>query len=107
MDPDREAADLYIVNHVKKGDLVVTQDMGLAGLLTQRGVYILSPRGKPIHEGNISNLLDQRYLSKKWREQGHRTKGPKALTQADKSLFRKALTNWVEALKAGDDRLED
>lgn len=103
VDPDREAADLYIVNHVNKGDLVITQDMGLAGLLTQRGVYILSPRGKPIHEGNISSLLEQRYLSKKWREKGHRTKGPKAMSLEDRSLFKKALLNWMESFQSGDD----
>jgi uncharacterized protein YaiI (UPF0178 family) len=90
VDPDREAADLYIVNHVRSGDLVVTQDMGLAGLLTQRDIRVLTPRGKNINEGNIMGLLDQRYISKKWREKGHHTKGPKAMTNEDKVLF----TSW-------------
>ncbi|WKB37262.1 DUF188 domain-containing protein [Terrilactibacillus sp. S3-3] len=39
VDPDREAADLYIVNHAKRGDVVVTQDMGLASLLTNKGNF--------------------------------------------------------------------
>lgn len=103
VDPDREAADLYIVNHVNKGDMVVTQDMGLAGLLTQRGVYVLTSRGKPIHEGNILSLLDQRYVSKKLRDQGHRTKGPKALTKEDKSLFKEGLINWIVSLRPHED----
>ncbi|WEG14245.1 DUF188 domain-containing protein [Pullulanibacillus sp. KACC 23026] len=103
VDPDREAADLYIVNHVSTGDLVVTQDMGLAGLLTQRGVYILTPRGKSIHEGNISSLLDQRYISKKLREKGHRTKGPKAMSSEDKAVFKNALIEWVQMYHHGDD----
>lgn len=107
VDPDREAADLYIVNHVNRGDLVITQDMGLAGLLTQRGVYVLSNRGKTIDEGNIATLLDQRYASKKMREQGKRTKGPKAMTSEDKQSFTKALEEWVLLRRHGDDIGED
>ncbi len=107
VDPDREAADLYIVNHIQRGDLVITQDMGLAGLLTQRGVYVLTARGKPINEGNIASLLDQRYVSKKLRDQGQRTKGPKAMTSEDKQSFRKALEEWVLLRRRGDDIRED
>ncbi|MDI5789561.1 DUF188 domain-containing protein [Bacillus licheniformis] len=33
VDPHKEAADLYIANHVRPGDVVVTQDIGLASLL--------------------------------------------------------------------------
>src|SRR5213080_1580663 len=31
VDAVKEAADLYIINAVKKGDLVITNDIGLAG----------------------------------------------------------------------------
>lgn len=46
VDADKEAADLYIVNSVKKGDIVVTADIGLAGTLLPKNVYVLSPREK-------------------------------------------------------------
>jgi hypothetical protein len=107
VDPDREAADLYIVNHVRSGDLVVTQDMGLAGLLTQKEISVLTPRGKKINEENIMGLLDQRYLSKKWREKGHHTKGPKAMTSEDKARFKKALLEWVRSVSHGDECSEN
>ena len=105
VDPDREAADLYIVNHVRTGDLVITQDMGLAGLLTQKAISVLTPRGKIINEENIMGLLDQRYLSKKWREKGHHTKGPKAMTNEDRLRFKQALMEWVGSLNHGDGTL--
>ncbi len=33
VDSTKEAVDLYIMNHVKAGDLVVTQDIGLASTI--------------------------------------------------------------------------
>jgi uncharacterized protein len=33
VDPDKESADLYIMNHVKNNDAVITQDIGLASLV--------------------------------------------------------------------------
>lgn len=46
VDTGKEAVDLYIVNHVKKDDVVVTQDIGLAGILLKKGVHVITPRGK-------------------------------------------------------------
>ena len=45
VDSSKEAVDLYIMNHVKAFDVVVTQDIGLASTLLLKGVYVLSPRG--------------------------------------------------------------
>jgi uncharacterized protein len=33
VDSTKEAVDLYMMNHVKAGDLVITQDIGLASTL--------------------------------------------------------------------------
>ncbi|MCK1991540.1 YaiI/YqxD family protein [Peribacillus muralis] len=91
VDADKEAADLYIVNAVKKGDIVVTADIGLAGTLLPKGVYVLSPRGKEYTDENIFMLLDMRYQSAKLRRQGKHTKGPKPFTKEDRLCFTKKL----------------
>jgi uncharacterized protein YaiI (UPF0178 family) len=92
VDADKEAADLYIANSVKKGDIVVTADIGLAGTLLAKSVYALSPRGKEYTEDNISILLDLRYQSARLRRQGKHTKGPKAYTKQDRLNFTTTLT---------------
>jgi uncharacterized protein YaiI (UPF0178 family) len=87
VDTDKEAADLYILNHIQKNDVCVTQDHALASLLLPKGVSVLSPRGMVYTEDTITQLLDTRYLSQKQRRMGAKTKGPKAFTEADRYLF--------------------
>lgn len=91
VDADKEAADLYITNAVKQGDVAITADIGLAGTLLAKRVYVLSPRGKEYTEDNIYNLLDMRYQSAKLRRQGKHTKGPKAFTKEDRSKYTEEL----------------
>jgi uncharacterized protein YaiI (UPF0178 family) len=43
VDVRKEAADLLIMNHAVKGDITVTQDIGLASTLLLKGVQVLSP----------------------------------------------------------------
>ncbi|PLR85914.1 DUF188 domain-containing protein [Bacillus canaveralius] len=93
VDAGKEAVDLYIMNHVKKGDIAVTQDIGLASTLLGMGVYVLSPRGTLFEEKDIDTALDLRYLSAKARRRGVYGKGPKPYTDEDRSRFVHQLTN--------------
>ncbi|WP_085523336.1 YaiI/YqxD family protein [Tuberibacillus sp. Marseille-P3662] len=93
VDPVREAADIYIVNHVGVGDIVVTQDMGLASLLTKKNVYVLTPKGKYLKEEDMSNILFFRHMTKKDINAGRKVKGPSAFTDADRERFRQTLSN--------------
>jgi uncharacterized protein len=82
-----EVVGLYIMNHVKAGDLVITQDIGLASTLLPKDVYVLSPRGIPFEEKSINSALDMRYLAKA-RRNGVYGKGPKPFTNEDRIRFR-------------------
>ncbi|WP_188800570.1 YaiI/YqxD family protein [Sporolactobacillus putidus] len=95
VDQEKEAADLYILNHAGPGDAVVTQDMGLASLLACRGVSVLSDRGKEIAERDIPEILNRRYLSRKSLATGRRIRGPKPFTEKDRKNFSVALTNLL------------
>ncbi|RIW37573.1 YaiI/YqxD family protein [Bacillus salacetis] len=99
VDSSKEAADLYIMNHTKKGDVIVTQDIGLASVVLPKGVYAISPRGKEFREETISTALDFRYLSAKERRNGKYGKGPKPFTSEDRdrfvSVFNKILSNFA------------
>lgn len=87
VDTGKEAVDLYIMNHVVKGDFAVTQDIGLASTLLNKGVYVLSPRGNVYEEKDINLALEMRYLAAKARRQGVHSKGPKRFGQKDRDDF--------------------
>lgn len=92
VDMSKEAADLYIMNHAFKGDIVVTQDIGLASTLLPRAVYVLSPKGILFEEKDILTALDVRYLKAKARKRGIYGKGPKPYKDEDRSKFIYQLT---------------
>ncbi|TWI57759.1 YaiI/YqxD family protein [Halalkalibacter nanhaiisediminis] len=100
VDTDKEAADLYVMNKVKKDDICVTQDHALASILLAKGVVVLSPRGMVYREETIGQMLDARYLSQKQRRMGAKTKGPKAFQSSDRSRFMEQLEK-ILSIKAG------
>ena len=103
VDTGKEEADLYIVNHVSKGDAVISQDIGLAGLLIPKDVIFITPRGKQYTEENIDTALQFRYLSAKERRSGKYSKGPKKFTDDDTlnfiTAFEKILSKHAGDLK--------
>lgn len=98
VDSDKEAVDLYIMNHAKKHDVVITQDIGLASVLLRKQVYVISPRGKSYVEDDMDTVLHIRYLSAKERRQGNFSKGPKPFTEEDRKDFIKSLEKILSNL---------
>jgi uncharacterized protein YaiI (UPF0178 family) len=101
VDTGKEEADLYIVNHVQKNDIVISQDIGLAGLLIRKDVIVVTPRGKRYTDANIDTALQFRYLSAMERRSGKYTKGPKKFTEEDTVNFITALEK-ILSNDAGD-----
>lgn len=95
VDDGVDSADYRLLALAKKGDLVVTQDYGLASLLLPKGVAVLHHLGFEYTQGNISQMLENRFFSAKMRKGGQRTKGPKKLTEADKELFKTLLETKI------------
>jgi uncharacterized protein len=92
VDSGKEAVDVFIMNRAKAGDIIVTQDIGLAATLLAKGVYVLSPRGTVYEEKDINTALEMRYFSAKARRRGIYGKGPKPYNQNDRLKFVKQLT---------------
>jgi uncharacterized protein YaiI (UPF0178 family) len=90
-DPDREAVDMEICNRSSTGDITVTQDLGLAGLLLAKGGVVLSPRGNIIENEQVDFLLDRRHDEAKKRKAGKKTRGPKKLRDEDRHFFKQQL----------------
>ena len=88
VDTGAEAADYRIMQLVKKGDVLITQDYGLASLCLAKGCIVLHHTGFRYTADNIDQLLQSRYLSAMARKSGQRTKGPKAFTKEDREQFK-------------------
>lgn len=103
VDASDQAADLYIANVLRKSDILVTGDYGLAALGLARGSAVLTPRGKEIRESDIEGLLEQRHFSARMRRGGMRTKGPRAFTDEDRDRFLQKLTTLLRGLQENPD----
>ncbi|MEG1470819.1 MAG: YaiI/YqxD family protein [Clostridia bacterium] len=86
-----DSADFTLVNLLKKGDVAVTQDYGLAAMCLSRGARVLNQDGREYDESNIDSLLGIRHLSRKIRMAGGRTKGPPKRLKEQDEWFRAAL----------------
>ena len=87
-----DSVDFRIVNLVRAGDIVVTQDYGLAAMCLARKAVPISQNGLVFNDKNIEQLLFTRYVSKKIRNAGGRLKGPSKRTAEQDKAFEKALT---------------
>jgi len=97
-----DAADDWIAERIGAADVCVTSDVPLASRCLARGARVVGPDGRVWTEANIGNALAGRELSRHLRELGIATRGPAALTKADRSRFLSALDTEVQkALRTG------
>lgn len=97
-DKGRDSVDFALVNKVSRGDVVVTQDYGLAAMVLARGGYAISQNGMIYDEFNIDSLLFARAASKKARDAGVRLKGPSKRSHADDEAFEKSFMKLLQSL---------
>ena len=90
-DKGSDSVDFALVNRVDAGDVVVTQDYGLASMCLARGARILHQDGWEYTQYNIDALLFQRHASREYRAAGGRTKGPSKRKNAQNQAFSEAL----------------
>ena len=94
-----DAADFIIVNKVNKGDIVVTQDYGLAAIVLSKGGHAINQNGLIYNNENIDQLLFSRHISKKVRQSRGRIKGPKKRTKDDNYNFEESLIKLFETIR--------
>lgn len=91
VDKGSDSVDFALVNRVEKGDIVITQDYGLASMCLGRNAIVMHQDGWQYTSDNIDGLLFQRHAAKKHRMAGGRTKGPSKRTDTQDKAFREAL----------------
>lgn len=97
VDKGADSADCRIANLTEKGDVVITQDYGLAALVLGKGGKSLNQNGLIYSDTNIENLLFTRFIGKKERMAGNRTKGPKKRTSQNDADFIKAFNLCLDS----------
>jgi len=103
VDGGADAADFAIVNRVQEGDLVITQDVGLASLILPKGAAVISPRGHEFTEGSMEGHLARRWLHGRIRMAGGRTKGPRSFSPEDRGQFLSLLERKISTSKRNSD----
>lgn len=92
-----DSVDFKLVNMVRPGDIVITQDYGLAAMCLAKKAAPISQNGMLYTEQNIDGLLSFRHISKKIRAAGGRLKGPDKRTSAQNEMFKAALERLILA----------
>lgn len=95
-----DAADFALISQTDRGDLVITQDYGVASLALAKGAYALHQSGKEYTPENIDLLLMERHLAKKARN-SHKKKHFKPIpkrTSEDDEQFATALLNLLHRI---------
>ena len=90
-----DAVDFAILNNIEKGDIVITQDYGLASLVLSRNSYAINQSGMVYTNENIDELLYSRYISKKMRNSGAKIKGPKKRDKSQDIIFKENLEKLI------------
>lgn len=91
----RDSVDIALINRVSAGDIVVTQDYGVAALALGKGAKALNQNGLVYTDDNIDRLLSERHMGQKIRRGGGRTKGPRKRTPEDDEKFTMAFTRLM------------
>ena len=86
-----DSVDFALVNRVQPGDVVVTQDYGLAAMCLARGARVLHQDGMEYTAENIDALLLARHTARKIRSGGGRLKGPSRRKPEQNAAFSAAL----------------
>lgn len=91
-----DSVDFALVNLVRPGDLVVTQDYGLAAMCLSRRAVPIHQDGMVYTNENIDSLLFFRAAAKKIRNAGGRLKGPSRRTKDQDRAFASTLARLLQ-----------
>ena len=93
-----DSVDFALVNRVKPGDLVVTQDYGLASMCLARCARVLNQNGLEYTADNMDALMLRRYENKKLLRAGKHPKGSAKRTKEQDEAFASTLTSLLESV---------
>ncbi|HEX2986261.1 MAG TPA: YaiI/YqxD family protein [Caproiciproducens sp.] len=96
VDKGRDSADIRLINLTEAGDIVVTQDYGVAALALSKGAKAINQNGMVYDNSNMDRLLFERALGQEIRRAGGRTGKIKKRTKADDESFERAFLRIIK-----------
>jgi len=98
VDKGRDSTDIAVVNICKEGDVVITQDYGVASMALAKKSKCINQNGLYYTENNIDSLMAMRHMASTERRKSskHHLKGPKKRTSEDNENFRRAFIKLLE-----------
>jgi uncharacterized protein YaiI (UPF0178 family) len=96
---DPDAADNWISDHIKTGDIVITMDILLADRCLKAGARAISPMGKVFNDNNIGVTKAMRELRAYLRETGGAPSYNSTFSKQNRSRFLQALEEIIQSIK--------
>lgn len=92
-----DAVDYKLISLCHKGDIVVSQDYGVAAMALGKKAYAIHQSGKWYTDANIDQMLMERHLNKKARRSSRKNhvKGPRKRTVEDDERFAQSFEKMV------------
>ena len=101
-----DAVDFALVNICKNGDVVVSQDYGVAAMALGKGAHAIHQSGKWYTNENIDQMLMERHIAKQARrsKNKHHLKGPSKRTEEDDKRFEESFYKLIEIQQISNDK---
>ena len=94
-----DAVDIALINLCQRGDIVVTQDYGVAALALGKGAKAIHQSGRWYTDENIDDLLMERHMAKVARRKSkNHLKGPAKRTEEDDRRFEESFRRLIQAV---------
>ncbi len=100
-DKGADSVDFALVNRARPGDIIITQDYGLASMCLGRRCRVMHQDGWEYTQENISGLLEQRHAAKKHRLSGGRVRGPAKRAKSQDAAFAAAFEALLQQAVQG------
>lgn len=96
-----DAVDYKLISICHAGDIVVSQDYGVAAMALGKGAYAIHQSGKWYTDDNIDGMLMERHMNKKARRSGLKghIKGPRKRTEEDDNRFAESFEKMLRQAK--------
>lgn len=91
-----DSVDFFLVNMLRRGDIVITQDYGLAAMCLAKKAIPISQDGMVYTNENIDSLLLARHTAKKIRMSGGRLRGSSKRTKEQDVVFENKLRELLK-----------
>ena len=100
-----DAVDYKLISLCHRGDIVVSQDYGVAAMALGKAAYAIHQSGRWYTDENIDRMLMERHLNKKARRSSHENhiKGPKKRTEEDDERFAQSFEKMILMAKSKED----